>query len=139
MFLEGDGVTKSPLTEKERTKLDDHILNMNKRALRTLCLAHKDYKNWKDLPANWENEPPDNSDLVLDCIVGIEDPIRKDVRQAVATAKRAGIIVRMVTGDNIETARAIARQCGILSDDGIAMLGSDFRKMKPSGSIIYLY
>ena len=39
----------------------------------------------------------------------------------------------MVTGDNIETARAIAKQCGILTEDGISMVGSDFRKMKPSG------
>lgn len=145
MFLESDGVTKSVLTDDVRSKLEDHIRNMNNRALRTLCLAHKDYDDWKNLPVNWENEPPDNFDLILDCFVGIEDPIRGDVRQAVATAQRAGITVRMVTGDNIETARAIAKQCGILTEDGISMIGSDFRKMKPSGllnqshSYIYYY
>lgn len=133
MLLESDGVTKSPLTDAERAKLDEHIRNMNNRALRTLCLAHKDYNSWKDLPDNWETEPPDNSNLILDCIVGIEDPIRGDVREAVATAQRAGITVRMVTGDNVETARAIAKQCGILTEDGISLVGSDFRKMKPAG------
>ena len=136
MLLESDGVTKSVLNDKERTKIEEHIRNMNNRALRTLCLAHKDYDSWKDLPNNWETEPPDNSDLILDCIVGIEDPIRGDVREAVATAQRAGITVRMVTGDNIETARAIAKQCGILTEDGISMIGSDFRKMKPAGLFI---
>ena len=133
MILESDGVTKTVLTDSERTKIEEHIRNMNNRALRTLCLAHKDYDSWKDLPDGWEINPPDNSDLILDCIVGIEDPIRGDVREAVATAQRAGITVRMVTGDNIETARAIAKQCGILTADGVSMVGSDFRKMKPSG------
>jgi Ca2+-transporting ATPase len=52
----------------------------------------------------------------LDSLVGIADPLRPDVIDAVATCQRAGIIVRMVTGDNLETARAIAKQAGILKE-----------------------
>ena len=55
-------------------------------------------------------------EMCLDALVGIADPLREDVIDAVATCQRAGIFVRMVTGDNLETARAIAKQAGILSD-----------------------
>ena len=57
-----------------------------------------------------------------------QDPVRLEVPDAVATCKRAGILVRMVTGDNINTARFIARECGIFTD-GIALEGPAFRKM----------
>ena len=48
---------------------------------------------------------------------------------AVATCKRAGIVVRMVTGDNIHTAQHIARECGILTQGGLALEGPNFRAM----------
>lgn len=79
-------------------------------------------------PASFFDTPPDR-DLTVCCIVGIKDPVRKEVPGAVATCKRAGIMVRMVTGDNIHTAQHIARECGILDDDGFAMEGPDFRKV----------
>ena len=59
----------------------------------------------------------------------MQDPVRKEVPQAVATCHRAGILVRMVTGDNIHTARHIARECGILTEGGLALEGPDFRRM----------
>lgn len=55
--------------------------------------------------------------------------MRKEVPGAVATCQRAGITVRMVTGDNIHTAKHIARECGILTDGGTAMEGPTFRSM----------
>ena len=54
--------------------------------------------------------------------------MRKEVPGAVATCQRAGITVRMVTGDNVHTARHIARECGILTD-GTSMEGPVFRSM----------
>ena len=62
-------------------------------------------------------------------VVGIQDPIRPEVPGAIAKCQRAGITVRMVTGDNIDTARAIARRCGIMTDAHEAMEGSAFRRM----------
>jgi P-type Ca2+ transporter type 2C len=61
-------------------------------------------------------------------VVGIKDPVRPGVKESVALCRSAGITVRMVTGDNINTAKAIARECGILTDDGIAIEGPEFRE-----------
>jgi P-type Ca2+ transporter type 2C len=64
-------------------------------------------------------------------VVGIKDPLRADVADAVSQCQSAGIMVRMVTGDNASTARAIATECGILTADGVAMEGPEFRKLSP--------
>jgi magnesium-transporting ATPase (P-type) len=119
------------LTISRRKILNEHLLDMADKALRTLCLAHRDFASAVELPANWMEQPPDSSNLVVDCIVGIIDPLRTDVNEAVRTAQRAGISVRMVTGDNINTACAIARKCGILTADGVALEGPVFRNMTP--------
>ena len=78
--------------------------------------------------------------LTLIALVGIEDPLRDSVQPAIARCNHAGVDVRMVTGDNIDTAVAIAKQCGILRagidvdkegnliSDRTAMTGSEFRK-----------
>ena len=130
MILSSTGTTE-PLNATKVTMIEKIINDMADKALRTLCLAHKDYLSADKLPVGWEESPPDNADLVLDCIVGIIDPLRSDVIEAVRIAQGAGVTVRMVTGDNIATAKAIARQCGILKDGGIAVEGPSFRNMTP--------
>ncbi|KAI9176036.1 plasma membrane calcium [Blastocladiella emersonii ATCC 22665] len=67
--------------------------------------------------------------LVLLGIVGIEDPVRPGVPEAVEQCQRAGVFVRMVTGDNVATARAIASKCGIYNRGGIVMEGRAFRRL----------
>lgn len=116
---------------KKMSEITSYIDDMTSRALRTLLLAHKDYSSPQDMPANWRECPPDSSDLTLDCIVGIEDPLRDDVIEAVKLAQTAGITVRMITGDNPATAATIASQCGILTHDGIVLSGADMRNMTP--------
>lgn len=59
----------------------------------------------------------------------LQDPVRKEVPDAVTTCKRAGIFVRMVTGDNVHTAQHIAKECGILTEGGLALEGPQFRVM----------
>jgi calcium-translocating P-type ATPase len=117
-----------PFTSEDRTMVDDVILDMANNALRTLCLAHRDFD---ELPPDWETNPPDTEGLVVDGIVGIIDPLRDDVTEAVQIAQEAGVTVRMVTGDNIHTAKAIAKQCGILKEGGLAMEGPVFRTLTP--------
>ena len=127
-YLTADG-SEAPMDEAKRVEIEAHILDMANNALRTLCIAHVDLPS---LPAGWEDNVPDSANLVCDGVVGIIDPLRGDVIDAVRTAQRAGVTVRMVTGDNIATAKAIARQCGILTAEGMAIEGPVFRNMTPA-------
>ncbi|GFP84096.1 calcium-transporting ATPase 1 chloroplastic [Phtheirospermum japonicum] len=111
-----------PLDEKSINDLNDTIEQFANEALRTLCLAYK------DIGCDFSAEHPISFEgYTLIGIVGIKDPVRPGVKESVAICKSAGINVRMVTGDNINTAKAIARECGILTDDGIAIEGPEFR------------
>jgi Ca2+-transporting ATPase len=67
--------------------------------------------------------------MTLIGITGIEDPLREGVREAVAKCHKAGVTVKMCTGDNVLTARSIATQCGIFTPGGIIMEGPVFRKL----------
>jgi Ca2+-transporting ATPase len=124
--LDTNGVAV-PLGADQRAELEATITQMASRGLRTLCLSYTDF------PASAPGRPEDffetshDEDLTMLCIVGIKDPVRAEVPDAVAVCKRAGITVRMVTGDNTYTAQHIARECGILSEGGIALEGPDFR------------
>ncbi|CAL8114339.1 unnamed protein product [Prunus armeniaca] len=110
-----------PLSEEQRNKISDAINGFACEALRTLCLA---FKNVED--SSGENSIPDDQ-YTLIAVVGIKDPVRPGVREAVKICLNAGITVRMVTGDNINTAKAIAKECGILTEGGLAIEGPDFR------------
>ena len=103
-------------------------------ALRTLAIGHRDFtaEELGDQEAVKALEESPDTDLVLEAVVGIIDPLRADVKEAVRVCQEAGIMVRMVTGDNINTARAIAKQCGILTEGGIALEGPAFRKLTPA-------
>jgi Ca2+-transporting ATPase len=107
-------------------KLNDIIETFSKEALRTLCLAYKEI----DGSFSMDEQIPLQGYTCI-AIVGIKDPVRPGVRQSVATCRSAGIEVRMITGDNINTAKAIARECGILTEDGLAIEGAEFREKKP--------
>lgn len=111
-----------PLDQISINHLKDTIEQFANEALRTLCLAYKDIEG--DYSA--ENPIPFERYTLIG-IVGIKDPVRPGVKDSVAICRSAGITVRMVTGDNINTAKAIARECGILTDDGIAIEGPEFR------------
>ncbi|KAJ0980883.1 hypothetical protein J5N97_009138 [Dioscorea zingiberensis] len=113
------------LSEKQIKNIMDAINNFACEALRTLCLAFKDM----DESLNEEGIPTDGYTLIA--VFGIKDPVRPGVKEAVQSCLSAGITVRMVTGDNINTAKAIAKECGILTDDGLAIEGSDFRSKSP--------
>ncbi|KAG9440433.1 hypothetical protein H6P81_020598 [Aristolochia fimbriata] len=105
------------------TELNNTIEQFASEALRTLCLAYMEIED----SFSPEHQIPMNGYTCIG-IVGIKDPVRPGVKESVAICRSAGITVRMVTGDNITTAKAIARECGILTDGGIAIEGPDFRE-----------
>lgn len=130
MYTTESGVVL-PMSEDKYTEIESAIEDMASRALRTLVLAHKDIAHVSMLEYNWRADPPDSGALCVDAVVGIMDPLRDDVTDAVNLAQSAGVFVRMVTGDNINTACAIAKQCGILTRGGLAIEGPTFRALRP--------
>ncbi|XP_069793369.1 plasma membrane calcium-transporting ATPase 2 isoform X2 [Narcine bancroftii] len=96
--------------------------------LRTICIAFRDFPGSPE--PDWDNESNILLDLTCIAVVGIEDPVRPEVPEAIRKCQRAGITVRMVTGDNINTARAIAIKCGIINpgEDFICLEGKDFNR-----------
>ncbi|KAJ4965685.1 hypothetical protein NE237_017534 [Protea cynaroides] len=112
-----------PLDEASISHLKDTIEQFACEALRTLCLAYIEIGNEYS-----DKDPIPITGYTCIAIVGIKDPVRPGVKDSVAICRSGGITVRMVTGDNINTAKAIARECGILTDGGIAIEGSDFRE-----------
>ncbi|XP_062196062.1 calcium-transporting ATPase 2, plasma membrane-type-like [Phragmites australis] len=112
----------TPLDGATEDHLKATIDSFANEALRTLCLAYIDVG--EGFSAN-DQIPMDGYTCIG--IVGIKDPVRPGVKESVAICRSAGITVRMVTGDNINTAKAIARECGILTEGGLAIEGPDFR------------
>ncbi|XP_038596280.1 plasma membrane calcium-transporting ATPase 2 isoform X4 [Tachyglossus aculeatus] len=96
--------------------------------LRTICVGYRDFPSSPE--PDWENENDILNDLTCICVVGIEDPVRPEVPEAIRKCQRAGITVRMVTGDNINTARAIAIKCGIIhpGEDFLCIEGKEFNR-----------
>jgi Ca2+-transporting ATPase len=117
-YMDTDG-TKKTLTDEKRSFFMESIHELASDALRCVALAHRD--NIDSIVENPSTatladcESKLEKEMCLDALVGIADPLRKDVVGAVATCQRSGIFVRMVTGDNLETAKAIAKQAGILT------------------------
>jgi Ca2+-transporting ATPase len=104
--------------------------------LRTIALCYRDFNSWPPLGAQLQsaNEVSYDDlsyDMTLVAITGIKDPLRPGVRDAVASCHRAGVTVKMCTGDNVLTARSIATQCGIYTAGGIIMEGPVFRDLDP--------
>ncbi len=94
------------------------------RAMRTLAFAHREITDGDE----------SETSLVWDGYVGIRDPLRDNIAESVATCQHAGIRVRMVTGDNPETARAIGQDSGILRN-GTVITGSMFRSLSPDEQV----
>eukprot|EP01096_Ripella_sp_DP13-Kostka_P006752 TRINITY_DN243_c1_g1_i4.p1 TRINITY_DN243_c1_g1~~TRINITY_DN243_c1_g1_i4.p1 ORF type:complete len:1139 (+),score=611.29 TRINITY_DN243_c1_g1_i4:107-3418(+) len=138
-FLNPEGYS-FPLDLSLRSELETFIQQMAGNGLRTLALAYREFQHFdtsKD-HLNEEDEPPETG-LTLIALVGIEDPVRPEVPNAVKQCQNAGITVRMVTGDNILTASKIAQECGIFNPEtGIALEGPEFARMSDEDVIAAL-
>ncbi|KAI9486555.1 MAG: PMCA-type calcium-translocating P-type ATPase [Benjaminiella poitrasii] len=120
-------VSTRAMTEANRIRMDKIIQSYATRCLRTIALCYQDFDRWPSQRTLEDVLAEGN--LCLLGIVGIEDPLREGVMEAVATCQRAGVCVRMVTGDNMLTAKSIARQCGIYTSGSIALDGPTFRRL----------
>ncbi|MSR54533.1 MAG: calcium-translocating P-type ATPase, PMCA-type [Gemmataceae bacterium] len=121
-----------PLTGADRETIASQLREAAGKAMRTLAFAHRDLPT--DTPKDEEGlhdlRPEIERDLVYDGFVAIRDPLRPDVPAALEECRLAGIEVKMITGDNIETARAIGSEIGLLaSPDAIAMSSEEFSKL----------
>ncbi|CAO2636938.1 Plasma membrane calcium-transporting ATPase 4 [Lemmus lemmus] len=127
-FLDNGGEI-IPFRSKDRDDMVHNIIEpMASEGLRTICIAYRDFD---DTEPSWDNESEVLTELTCIAVVGIEDPVRPEVPDAINKCKRAGITVRMVTGDNVNTARAIATKCGILTpgDDFLCLEGKEFNRL----------
>eukprot|EP01065_Artemidia_motanka_P047011 TRINITY_DN7259_c0_g1_i2.p1 TRINITY_DN7259_c0_g1~~TRINITY_DN7259_c0_g1_i2.p1 ORF type:complete len:1236 (+),score=253.18 TRINITY_DN7259_c0_g1_i2:130-3837(+) len=132
-YIDAKGAVKD-MDAAMQGKLEAVIKRMAQSALRTIGVAYRVFSDKEATPFPEEDPFSDAKDLIFIGISGIEDPVRPEVPDSVELCFNAGVAVRMCTGDNIETAKAIARQCNILRTipgvgNGIAMTGPDFRRM----------
>ncbi|EXJ70218.1 Ca2+-transporting ATPase [Cladophialophora psammophila CBS 110553] len=125
-------------TTEERETVSTIIEEYAGHSLRTIGMLYKDFSQWPPAGAKTVEEDPKMADfddifheMTWVGVVGIHDPLREGVVEAVAQCQQSGVVVRMVTGDNVTTARAIASDCGILreDEDGIVMEGPKFRQL----------
>ncbi|CAH9102501.1 unnamed protein product [Cuscuta epithymum] len=121
------------MSEDKRKFFNDAIEDMAKKALRCVAIAYEIYDDERKIPAGVEEL---GRNLILITILGLKDPCRPGVKEAVELCQKAGVKVRMVTGDNLETARAIALECGIPVDNAsaapenhLAIEGERFRRL----------
>jgi P-type Ca2+ transporter type 2C len=127
-YLAADGSIRD-LTPEVRAEIVAELAAAAGDAMRTLAFAHA------ELPSDFPQEEDAiharrgeiENGLIFDGVAGIRDPLRDDVKEAVQKCRAAGIEVKMITGDTIETARAIGREVGLLdAPDSIAMTHDEF-------------
>lgn len=140
-FIFGSGGQLDNFRSEDQDRLVRTVIEpMASNGLRTICVAYKDYILTGSNPKpndvtvseepDWEDEDNIVKELTCVCVVGIEDPVRPEVPEAIRKCQRAGITVRMVTGDNVNTARSIALKCGIIrpGDDFLVLEGKELNR-----------
>lgn len=135
----GSGLTSEDLPEETRAELRETVRSYAVQMLRPVAMAYRDFTDPNDI----FRDPKDPTSvrfrhlfktcgLTWTCIFGIKDPLRLEVIDSVRQCQEAGVLVRMVTGDNFLTAKAIASECGIYTAGGVAMDGPTFRRLTPA-------
>ncbi len=118
----------SHLSGVERAEVEHFITKSQEKAMRVIAFAHKELDEMRD----YEDEDHHlamETNMVFDGFVAISDPLRVDVYDAVKNCKAAGIDLKILTGDNIITARAIADELHILNEDSIAVEAKEIAEL----------
>lgn len=113
------------ISEEEKEKNFHLMEEFQNKAGRLLAFAHK------ELEGQYNDEEQDEveQELIYGGFVVISDPLSPDVYESIRNCRSAGIEVKMLTGDNIRTARAIANKLHMLDDDHIAVEAADIEKL----------
>ena len=134
--MSGDHLQRCELTATARARVTGSITSFAGESLRTIAMLYKDFQQWPPVDARTLEDDSSMAvfedvfeDMTLLSVVGIQDPLREGVSKAVKQCQLAGVKVRMVTGDNVMTATAIAIQCGIKTEHGLVLEGPKFREM----------
>lgn len=131
-------IDSTELSSAHKTTLEQLIDEYASRSLRTIGFIYRDYDSETWPPRGMARSEDDKNladfthipqGMTFLGLVGIQDPLRPGVTEAVKDCIMAGVVPRMVTGDNIITAKAIATECGIYTPGGVALEGQEFRKM----------
>ncbi|SOV07566.1 related to putative calcium P-type ATPase NCA-2 [Ustilago sp. UG-2017a] len=131
---DSDSIPIQSLDDAKLEKVNSTITGFANQTLRTLALVYRDLESFPPKDAQFEESGEVEygslaKDLTLVAIAAIEDPLRPGVTDAVEACRRAGVQVKMCTGDNVLTAKSIATQCGIYTPGGIVMEGPVFRRL----------
>lgn len=116
-YLDNDGIV-TELTEEKRKALKNHIKGLTEKAMRCIALTISD---------KTDDGLPDEMNLLG--IIGVVDPVRNEVPEAVKIAHKAGIQVIEITGDCMETAKAVAMEAGIYKPGDLAVTNDEFEAM----------
>lgn len=120
---------KTKLTKEVKNNYLDIEKEYSHEALKVLAFA---YKEIKEKHTKEEDYFKEENDLILVGLVGLKDPARKNVKEAIKTCREAGIRPIMLTGDNLETALAIGREVGIITSDDEGINATALKNMKKS-------
>ncbi|KAJ2959856.1 hypothetical protein NQ176_g11089 [Zarea fungicola] len=127
-------ITTGRLSEQDRSSIRESIQDYAGQMLRPVAIAFRDFEASEVFENSDEDPATVNlewlaSGLVHVGLFGIRDPLRPEVVGSVRKCQEAGVFVRMITGDNFMTAKAVASECGIYTSGGIAMDGPTFRRL----------
>lgn len=122
-FVQGENGRRL-LKQKDKQQFETAIDDMAKQALRTIAIAVKPLTNGDTMDTAFVE-----TELTLVGLYGIIDPPRKEVKQAIAECRNAGIKTVMITGDHVNTARAIAKNLELLPENGLVLEGSQLNQM----------
>lgn len=116
-YLDNDGIV-TELTEEKRKALKSHIKGLTEKAMRCIALTISD---------KTDDGLPDEMNLLG--VIGVVDPVRNEVPEAVKIAHKAGIQVIEITGDCMETAKAVAMEAGIYKPGDLAVTNDEFEAL----------
>ncbi|KAK7398878.1 hypothetical protein VNO78_10052 [Psophocarpus tetragonolobus] len=123
------------MNDEERIQIESIVKGIATKSLRCIAIAFAQ-KSFKSQDCKNIEKKLQESELTLLGILGLKDPCRPGVEAAVESCKQAGVKIKMITGDNVHTARVIATECGILDpyeelDEAAVVEGFQFRNFSP--------